>query len=441
MIENKTSSKRGRTNLGIGIGSSMSYTGTSAVGWKDTLKSLFQSHQERKDGKIAEKRAVEIQEIINVLETMPFSECDPEKIEPVYLYYNAKNPVIEEGACLYDAANNLVKALKQPLVFLNGDDTHSLNEILLYLAEGFSESIRRSDADGAYFCLGSLRNLIYEMRPRIVTIKDKAVRGKYIEDVIEYGKLAYITSGFYQKLLDINKNLERLTEISDGYMSQRENLEEEYSKYIYSHGGERLHQKLRENQKTIGQLRAEGKEDLAEVLELSEEYTFLLLPLRMASVFVGVQEQQRKIVQNHIDNSKNYLMEFPTLNDEALYNEFKDIMDKKMEKAVQDIVENNDRIDQAIAWSEYAEEFEKQQAAGEKVLHDQGLRKLDEKMKNIEEYVNVVPLTKEENAARKKQRLEEKRAAEQIAVQNAVQKNEEILQINQQNNVLTIDLD
>ena len=402
--------------------------------WKRALDKLF-------NGRI-EKRAVEIKEIIEILEAMPFADSPMDKD---YIFYNPEEEISEES-CLSPASKQLIKTLKEPLVFKSTDNIRALNGLLLTLAGDFRESVRVGDVDRAYFCLDALRNLICKMRVRIAAIKDADVRNKYIEDVISYGKLAVTTSGFYQQKWDLDDNLERLLNLSEEYTAQRAELENKYASHIYANGGEEFHARILANEKTIAQLLAEGDVVMATVLGISRDYAFMELPMKLATICVSVVQQKNDLVGNTINNSQVILMKFPTLNDEKKYAEFQKDMDNQMEQAVRDIVENNKRVESAIAWSNYADVISDQLVSGEKVLENKGIVALDRTLQEEEEYANVVPLTEEQLTEKKKQRRQEKLAAQQKAVQQAaevweeVQQNVQIQDIEQQN-VLRVDAD
>lgn len=436
----KTSGKHAYADIGT-IPATVPNTQT-APKWKDKLNNLFRSRREKRDIKAAEKRAVEIKDITDTLETIPFSDCD---IEKAYVLYNAENPVIERDLCLYNATENLIVALKAPLKLDNADDTRGLNDALLGISSDFSECVRRGDANGSYFCLGALKNLIYEMRPRIANIKSHSIRRKYIEDITEYGQLAGITSQSYLNLFDIEQNKMRLDDVYVGYIDKSRELEDEYNSYILANGGEELRRQLLITDKTVAELKASGDEVTAHIISLASDYQFMRLPIKLAGILDSVNEQKISVHKNNIEIAETRLMSFPTLDSEELYNDFKDAVNTMMEEVVHDIVENNSRIDDIIAWNNYADELNRQLVAGDEIMKNQGIHDLDEKLMKIEAYANIKPLTSEQLdekknaiiAEKQARELEKKQAVEQALAQEQVR----IQNTNRQNNTLSVDND
>lgn len=441
MGERRNSGKRGSANIGT---NPAAVTGTQTdYTWKDRLNNMFRSRREKRDIRIAEKRAVEIKDITDTLETIPFSDCTT--IERTYLFYDEQNPVIERDLCLFNATQSLIATLKAPLKLDNNDDTHELNDALLGISSDFSECIRRGDADGSYFCIGALKNLVYEMRPRIANIRSSSVRRKYIDDITEYGRLAGITSQSYINLYDIVQNKLRLDDVYAGYIDISRRLEDEYNSYILAHGGEELRKQLLTTTQTVAQLRASGDEVLAHVTALASEYQFMQLPIKLAGILAGVNEQKISIHKNNIEIAETRLMNFPTLAGEELYNDFKDALNKMMEEVVHDIAENNSRIDDTIAWNNYAEEINRQLVAGNEIMKNQGIRELDKKLMEIESYANIKPLTSEQLDEKKNAIIAEKQAYEQKqkqAIEKALaQEQVRINNTNSRNNTLNVDND
>lgn len=439
MSERKASGKRGYADIGTQT-VTVASTGSR---WKTKLNELFRSRQEKRDIKANEKRAVEIKDIIKALETAPFSECG---IEEKFLYYSEKNAELYKGLreddCLYNATNILIEKLNEPLNFTTSDDTSLLNEKLMCIASDFGECIRRSDIDGAYFCIDVLNNIIFEMRPRIVSIKNTSIRRKYISDVTNYGELASVVSQIFSNLFDLKQNDERMNDVYLGYIDKRKELAKEYSSYIMANGGEELHNSLIANTQTVAQIRAEGDVVLAHILEIASEYQFVQLPLKLAGILKSVGEQKIEIHNNMINNAKNILISFPTLNDENLYNAYHDAVNRAMEETVSDIVKNNKRIENEIAFGNYADEINRQLVAGQAIMNTEGIHALDKQLTEVEEYANIVPLTDEQLEEKRKELIAQKQAKKQIeyATQVRYAEQPEVIQnTNVQSNLLGVD--
>ena len=368
---------------------------TSAGSWQNIFKEMFQSRRDRKERTIAENRAKQVEEIVRVLESLPLAESPiPDK----YKWYREGGKSSNKEDYLGNAAKILAEKLKEPHAFK--EDIRELDTILYDLADGLRLAVKEGDVDRAYFCCTALAIMIDKVRSRIADIRKPDIRRKFLQDGLVYGNMALTADGYYAEIWDKKRNMNLLLDVDEGYKTRSRELLDGYESIARADGGRELIEQVRNSGQTIAELKKSTNQNIRKLAGIWEELDFVLFPRRLASACISFSGTEIRLLNEKIESLETSLTDIPTL--KADYEAFKEQMNNLLDKTAAQIMKNNEERDQMRAWNKQMDDIEKVLLASDQQVINDTARALDAEMRKSEEYRNVVPLTPEQLAEKRK---------------------------------------